>query len=253
MLEGTAFVDQFTTTPEKLNTPSKISDERAPYYFQVENDVFDSGLAARIKSSSFVVYCYLIRRTNAQKGVSWPGIRRIATDCGVALATVVSSIEELESFGVLAVERTSGKSSHYRILTAKEFEAVPIQKLNHTDSKIESKEELISKEEPTVLASTKKSPRKESTNPAHILVQTLSDATGVPVTSWPRSTKIAQGLVEAGMTPEEMVAIVPWLEKQTYWIGKGVTLPIVSSQLEQFRAARRLSKRPVRGNGERVV
>ena len=246
-------MDQFITPTAQRNSHSKISDERASYYFHVENDVFDGGLAARIKPTSFVVYCYLIRRTNAQKGVSWPGIRRIATDCGVALATVVSSIEELESFGVLAVERTSGKSSHYRILTAKEFEAVPIQKLNHTDSKIESKEELISKEEPTVLATAEKSSRKESTNPAHILVQTLSDATGVPVTSWPRSTKIAQGLVEAGMTPEEMVAIVPWLEKQTYWIGKGVTLPIVSSQLEQFRAARRLSKRPVRGNGERVV
>ena len=167
--------------------------------------------------------------------------------------TVVSAIEELESAGVLTVDREAGKSSHYRILTAKEFEAGPLKNFKRTAKEFLAKEELVSKEEPTVLATAEKSSRKESTNPAHILVQTLSDATGVPVTSWPRSTKIAQGLVEAGMTPEEMVAIVPWLEKQTYWIGKGVTLPIVSSQLEQFRAARRLSKRPVRGNGERVV
>lgn len=239
-------MDQFITPTAQRNSHSKISDERASYYFHVENDVFDGGLAARIKPTSFVVYCYLIRRTNTRKGVSWPGIRRIATDCGVALATVVSSIEELESFGVLAVERTSGKSSHYRILTAKEFEAVPIQKLNHTDSKIESKEELISKEEPTVLASTKKSPRKESTNPAHVLVQALSDRTGVKVTSWPRSTKIADQLVKADVTPEELLEMVSWLERQPYWADKGVTLVIISSQLEQFRSAKKAKHRSSR-------
>jgi hypothetical protein len=44
--------------------------------------------------------------------VAWPGIRRIAADCGIARSTAEAAIRELESFGLLHVDHVEGNPSH---------------------------------------------------------------------------------------------------------------------------------------------
>ncbi|MBN2130213.1 MAG: helix-turn-helix domain-containing protein [Sedimentisphaerales bacterium] len=53
-------------------------------------------------------------------GSAWPGIRRLATECGLAHSTVVEAITRLEHAGFIAVEHVSGnparKTNRYRII-----------------------------------------------------------------------------------------------------------------------------------------
>ncbi len=135
----------------------RVSDERANYFFQVENAMFDTGAIANIKPTSFVVYCYLARRTNSVKDYAWPGLTDIAETCGMARPTVVAAIAELEAAGLLIVDRNGGKSNHYRVQspkielvqnlnrTSSKIEPPLVQKMNSTSSKFEPKEELVSK------------------------------------------------------------------------------------------------------------
>lgn len=134
----------------------RVSDERASYYFQVENDMFDSGAVAGLRASSFVVYCYLARRTNVRTDDAWPGLTDIGTKCGMGRGTVVAAIAELETAGLLIVDR-GGKTNHYRVQSPKielvqkqnqcgsKTEPEVVLKQNSTGSKTELKEELVSK------------------------------------------------------------------------------------------------------------
>lgn len=98
------------------------------------------------------------------------------------------------------------------------------------------------KEVDTDTPTVEKPKKNESTNPAHILVRTLSERTGVKVTSWPKSTKLAKQLVDVDVTPEELMSMVTWLENEPYWAGKGCDLGIIVSQLEKFRSSQRAPK-----------
>jgi DNA-binding MarR family transcriptional regulator len=54
-----------------------------------------------------------------ENGEAWPGVRRLASDCGLSPATVVAAIRRLETVGLLAVEHVSGnpggRTNHYRL------------------------------------------------------------------------------------------------------------------------------------------
>jgi hypothetical protein len=57
-----------------------------------------------IKSSSKVVYCYLMRRS-IEKGCAWPYRKTIAADTGLSLDTVDRCIQELYDHGILKVQQ----------------------------------------------------------------------------------------------------------------------------------------------------
>ena len=75
------------------------------------------GLAARkdLKASDKVVFS-VIRDHLGENSTSWPGIRTLSQNTGLALSTVVESVRRLEAKKVLKVEHHgNGKSSHYSI------------------------------------------------------------------------------------------------------------------------------------------
>ena len=50
------------------------------------------------------------------KSLSWPGVRRLATDLGVSVGTAVASIERLEACGLLVVQRGgNGQRNRYML------------------------------------------------------------------------------------------------------------------------------------------
>ena len=68
-----------------------------------------------LQASDKVVFS-VIRDYQGNNGTSWPGIRTLSQNTGLALSTVVESIRRLEAKKVLKVERQgNGKSSHYSI------------------------------------------------------------------------------------------------------------------------------------------
>lgn len=81
--------------------------------------------------------------------------------------------------------------------------------------------------------------RKESENEAHALVRALSDRTGVPVTSWPKSTKQANQLLAAKCDQSELMALVDWFEADPFFAEKGFDLGMAVNQLERFRQSKR--------------
>lgn len=68
-----------------------------------------------------VVFCSIADRAGAN-GESWPGMRRLAKDCGCGLNAVKAAIANLESAGLIAVDRPTGnpawQTNRYRILDA---------------------------------------------------------------------------------------------------------------------------------------
>lgn len=81
--------------------------------------------------------------------------------------------------------------------------------------------------------------RKESENEAHRLVRALSERTGVPVTSWPKSTKQANQLLAAKCDQSELMAMVDWFEADPFFAEKGFDLGMAVNQLERFRQSKR--------------
>ena len=76
------------------------------------------GLAAQkdLQASDKVVFS-VIRDYLNDNGTSWPGIRTLSKNTGLAFSTVIDSIQRLEAAQFLKVERFGpGKSSHYSII-----------------------------------------------------------------------------------------------------------------------------------------
>ena len=68
-------------------------------YFQVSNYIFELGL----KPIPFMVYCYLKRCHNPERG-AFPRKETIAEQCGIALSSVDNALKVLREKGVIAVE-----------------------------------------------------------------------------------------------------------------------------------------------------
>lgn len=64
------------------------------------------------------VLLLLANRHNKDSGLCYPSIPRICAESGMGRSTVIRAIKRLEGKGLLTIEKTFGKSNHYRLHTS---------------------------------------------------------------------------------------------------------------------------------------
>lgn len=96
----------------KPDAKDRLINPRAAYdWSRISNELDEAGLSL----SAFRVYFNLLRRSD-KHFTCYPGGRRIAEDCGLNRETVIKALHELETRGLLQINRNWGRSSDYEIL-----------------------------------------------------------------------------------------------------------------------------------------
>lgn len=88
----------------------------APYFFRVEHDLLRSDSFKSLGGSAIKVY--LVIGLYSDFGTDWayPSIRTIARQAGLSRQTVLSAIDELTRNGLLATQKSKGRSTAYKIV-----------------------------------------------------------------------------------------------------------------------------------------
>lgn len=64
------------------------------------------------------VLLLLANRHNKDSGLCYPSMSRISSESGMARRTVIRAVKSLEQKGLLTIEKTFGKTHHYRLHTS---------------------------------------------------------------------------------------------------------------------------------------
>jgi len=105
---------------------SLVSEGKWQYIITPSAIILDTELTANAK----VIYCYLEWRAGKER-VCWPGLRRMATELGISVATITTSIRKLEDRGYIVVEREKSGQGDYAVnrYTIKAPRLAPEQKV----------------------------------------------------------------------------------------------------------------------------
>lgn len=71
-----------------------------------------------LSSSEKLVLMLLANRHNKDSGLCYPSMTRISEEGGMARRTVMRAVKSLEKKGLLTIEKTFGKTHHYRLHTS---------------------------------------------------------------------------------------------------------------------------------------
>lgn len=107
-------------TPNRTDASSRDLDAGEPIlgdlditYQTHQRDMFTSGLAARIGTNAFGVWCAIKSHSDFQTGECWPGVRRLMQMTGLASATTQKAIRTLLENHLLRVTRSRGQARVY--------------------------------------------------------------------------------------------------------------------------------------------
>ncbi len=86
------------------------------YFFRVEHDLLRSEAFKTLGGSAIKVY--LVIGLYSDFGTDWayPSIRTIASQAGLSRQTVIAAIDQLTELGILATNKSKGRSTAYRII-----------------------------------------------------------------------------------------------------------------------------------------
>lgn len=87
-----------------------------PYFFRVEHDLLKSEAFKQLNGSAIKVYLVIGLFSDFGTGWAYPSIRTIAKQAGVSRQTVLNAVEDLVNLGLLAISKSRGRSTAYRIL-----------------------------------------------------------------------------------------------------------------------------------------
>lgn len=82
-------------------------------YFTTLNDIYASGLAAKLRPNAIAVWEAIKSHSNFATGRSHPGIRRLSEICGISKDSVQKAITHLEKVHMLRVERTPKRNFYF--------------------------------------------------------------------------------------------------------------------------------------------
>jgi hypothetical protein len=88
----------------------------APYFFRVEHDLLRSESFKTLGGSAIKVYLVIGLYSDFGTGWAYPSIRTIAKQAGLSRQTVLAAIEELTGAGLLAANKSRGRSTAYRVM-----------------------------------------------------------------------------------------------------------------------------------------
>ncbi len=86
------------------------------YFFRVDHDLMRSDSFKSLGGSAIKVYLVIGMYSDFGTGWAYPSIRTIARQAGLSRQTVLTALEELADAGLVASQKSSGKSNAYQIL-----------------------------------------------------------------------------------------------------------------------------------------
>jgi hypothetical protein len=85
-------------------------------FFRVEHDLLRSESFKTLGGSAIKVYLVIGLYSDFGTGWAYPSIRTIAKQAGLSRQTVLAAIEELTSVGLLAANKSRGRSTAYKVM-----------------------------------------------------------------------------------------------------------------------------------------
>ncbi len=85
-------------------------------FFRVEHDLLRSESFKTLGGSAIKVYLTIGLYSDFGTGWAYPSVRTIARQAGLSRQTVLAAIEELTSMGLLAANKSRGKSTAYQVM-----------------------------------------------------------------------------------------------------------------------------------------
>lgn len=193
-----------------------LRDKRQFGFFITENDLFDSGVVAKIGGSAFTVYSYLVRCAGSGSEC-YPKIETICEATGMSKPTVIRAVDRLIKDEIIGREHTK-TVNHYIIRDH-------LQSKRGLLSESESKDSLPTESKSDTSLLTRRRHNEEDSKKSHgIELTDLPDAVGSdraiafiehriklrkPLTQYAFDLAIKQVLkAEAhGLTPNEVIDI----------------------------------------------
>ena len=86
------------------------------FFFRVEHDLLRSEAFQKLGGSAIKVYLVLGLHADFTTGWAYPSIRTIAKIAGLSRQTVLDAIAELSGMGLLAMSKSPGRSTAYKIV-----------------------------------------------------------------------------------------------------------------------------------------
>lgn len=93
-------------------------------WFHIFRTMIESGDAAKMKGTAFLVYAVIKSHINPTKGIGFPSLETIANKAGCTVKTVRASIEKLEELGYLRRKTVDGKPSQYSLIEKVQFDGM---------------------------------------------------------------------------------------------------------------------------------
>src|SRR5947199_413958 len=86
------------------------------YFFRVEHDLLRSESFKSLGGSAIKVYLVIGLYSDFGTGWAYPSIRTIARQAGLSRQTVLAAIAELTRSGLLAANKSRGRSTAYKVM-----------------------------------------------------------------------------------------------------------------------------------------
>lgn len=99
----------------KTEKPQAELFEAQTSWFHIFKSMIDSGDAAEMGGTVFLVYAVVKSYTNWSTGRAFPSLELIAEKSGVDRRTVIRALAKLEKAGYIAKEQKLGKANRYRL------------------------------------------------------------------------------------------------------------------------------------------
>ncbi len=128
-----------------LSVPGKVIGGMDSLFFRVEHDLLRSESFKTLGGSAIKVYLVIGLYSDFGTGWAYPSIRTISKQAGLSRQTVITAIEDLTKVGLLAANKSRGRSTAYKVMRdAPERPSVK----NGKASQIPTKTSLIPLEDP---------------------------------------------------------------------------------------------------------
>lgn len=84
----------------------KVINRKKKKYFQVENELYRNGHAARMKPLGLTIYLCLTMHADYQTGECWPSYATLAELCGMSKRSAQNYIKSLEELGYIQIKKS---------------------------------------------------------------------------------------------------------------------------------------------------
>jgi len=100
----------------RATVPGKVTRGMDSLFFRVEHDLLRSESFKTLGGSAIKVYLVIGLYSDFGTGWAYPSIRTIARQAGLSRQTVLTAIEELTKLGLLATNKSRGRSTAYKVM-----------------------------------------------------------------------------------------------------------------------------------------